>query len=143
VKYTYPIFVLLLLLSACDLPDQYFAPPPKCTPDKQLALEGDPLSPENQELLRKRLKNKKPEQYRYFFKTFLDEGKNTYMVTNFRNDFTCFDVKVLVQRWDKLEGMRRANGESYPKELFDLKWQIKEVDGKEEVLYVDMHRIID
>jgi len=71
------------------------------------------------------------------------EEEKTYMVLNFRNKKECFDVKMLVEKWDILTGMRLANGKSYPEELYDLKWEVTEMYGVEEVVYLDMHWIVD
>lgn len=137
------IILIVFVLASCDFPLHYFAPAPACnTKGTQLNYESA-LAVENQNLLRNELKNKEPQDYRYFFQTFIKEGGNTYMVTNFRNHVDCFDIKILVDKWDKLGGMLRTNGFSYPNELYDLKWEITTKNGMEEVLYMDMHRIID
>jgi len=72
------------------------------------------------------------------------EARNgTFMVTSFRTSKACFDVTILVENWDKLAGMKRTNGYSYPKELYDLKWELVGDEGMKLVKYVDMHQIID
>lgn len=135
-------FILFLLLifsfCSCDLPKHYFSSAPECNSDTT-----NDLDQENQQLLINKLKNKTPEDYRYFFKTFKEEEKFIYMITNFRSNESCFNVKILVDKWDKLAGMKRTNGHSYPIELYDLTWEIKSITGKETVRYIDMHRIID
>lgn len=136
-------FLILFLANSCDLPEHYFVSAPECIAENEMLQTGDPLTAENQQFLRDSLRNKSPKDFRYFFKTFEEEARNTYMITNFRNDTTCFDIKILVDNWDKLAGMRRVNGKAYPKELYDLKWQITNVSGQEEVVYIDMHDIID
>jgi hypothetical protein len=50
---------------------------------------------------------------------------------------------MLVTQWNKLGGMLRTNGQSYPEELYGLQWEIKRVNGAEEVVYADMRSIID
>jgi len=50
---------------------------------------------------------------------------------------------MLVEHWGKLEGMKRTNGLSYPEELHDLKWKLAERNGHQEIIYVDMHEIVD
>ena len=136
------LLFVLLTVNACNLPEDYFTSSPECTNEK-VVVEGDVLNVENQQTLREMIKDKDRKVYRYFFETFVEEGEHTYMITNFRNDEVCFSMKVLVNKWDKLEGMRKANGEAYPKELYDLEWELKSVNGQEEVVYIDMHRIID
>ena len=71
----------------------------------------------------------------------LDE--HTFMLVNFRNNNNCFDVSILVKKWDKLGGMKKVNGVSYPKELVKLKWSIELIDGNKTVVYQDMNTIID
>ena len=136
------LLLVLITVSSCDLPEHYFTSSPECTDEKAI-VEGDALTTENQGILRETIKGKTPKVYRYFFEIFVEEGDNTYMITNFRNEEACFSMKILVDKWDKLEGMRQANGEAYPKELYDLEWELKTVNGQEEVVYIDMHRIID
>jgi hypothetical protein len=89
------------------------------------------------------LQHKKPLDFRYFFKRFESEGNITFMIINFRNSEFCFDVKMLVNKWDKLAGMKRTNGVSYPKELIDLQWKVKSINGVNVVEYMDMRKIID
>ena len=129
---------MLIFIPSCDFPEHYFKSEPECKSDT-----SNDLKEENQKLSVAKLKDKAPTDYRYFFKTFQEEGINTFMITNFRNDESCFDVKVLVDKWDKLAGMKRTNGKSYPRELYDLKWEIKSINGSETVKYIDMHKIID
>ncbi len=130
--------VALLFTSSCDFPEHYFTPDPNCNSN---AIED--LGNEKQKELVAKLRNVAPKEYRYYFKTFKEEGNNTYMITNFRNDESCFDIKMLVDKWDRLAGMKRTNGKSYPKELYDLKWKIESIDGAEVVKYLSMHKIID
>ena len=133
-------FILLTLLSitSCDFPEHYFADAPACVSDTTTNLK-----PEKQKALVAQLQNQQPSDYRYFFQTFVEEGNNTYMITNFRNKTACFDIKILVDKWDKLEGMKRTNGVSYPKELYDLKWEIQSINGQSIIRYLEMHDIID
>lgn len=137
--------LVLLTFSSCDLPEHYFEPKPECHNSLDFfdTNAADAQSTAYQTKAINLLRDKKPHQFRYFFKTFLEEKRNTYMLTNFRNEVHCFDVKILVEDWTKLAGMRRTNGKSYPKELYNLKWEITNINGKQEVLYIDMHDIID
>ena len=129
---------ILVLVSSCDFPEHYFTPEPECKSEST-----NDLDKENQKILVEKLKNKNPHDFRYFFKTFEEERNNTFMITNFRNDESCFNIKILVNQWDKLAGMKRTNGQSYPKELYDLNWEIKLDNGEDIVEYIDMHKIID
>jgi len=135
---------LILIIGAYTcFPKHYFSPTVKCSAEGILILNGDPLSTGNQQILRGKIRDHASTDFRYYFKTFEEEESRTYMITNFRNDSLCFDIKILVDKWDRLEGMRRKNGKAYPKELYNLKWELKNIAGKEEVVYLDMHRIID
>lgn len=137
------IAAILILGAYTCFPKYYFTPSAECTAEGMLIENGDPLIARNQQILRNKIRTQTPTDFRYYFKTFVDEGSTTYMITNFRNDSLCFDIKMLVDNWDRLGGMRRNNGKGYPKELYNLQWIIQNLDGKEEVIYSDMHRIID
>lgn len=65
------------------------------------------------------------------------------MMVNMRNDSRCFDARMLVTNWDKLEGMRRTNGLSYPEELYNVTWELKESSESDELVFLDMNSIID
>lgn len=138
----YALFIALLLLCSAFyyMPKHYFSAAPEC---HAVAFTGHELSEEHQQGARGWLQERKPDDYRYFFRTFMEEEGQTYMITNFRNQEECFDVKVLVNNWDKLQGMLRTNGKSYPEELYDLQWELKTVNDREELVYVDMRKIID
>ena len=141
-KFLIIIFVLSII-SSCNFPEHYFSPAPECKSQTETSKNNDDLTPANQTTLRNKIRNAKPKDYRYFFKTFIEEANNSYMITNFRNNESCFNIKMLVAKWDKLAGMKRTNGVSYPNELYDLKWEIRTINGKEEVVYKNMHSIID
>lgn len=139
----YFLVFFAILFTACSFPDHYFTAQPDCVSSEHFVGMESVDSEVYQTTARTILIDKSPTDFRYFFNTFQEEGSKTYMVTNFRNDELCFDVKVYVDKWDKLEGMRRVNGKAYPKELYDLKWKLAEIDGQMEVHYQDMHDIID
>lgn len=136
---------LLALVISCELPEYYNEPPPVC---KSQVSETDPavqLTEQVQMTQREEIREHKPSDYRYFFETFLNEDGKTYLVTNFRNNGACFNIKMLVEKLGKLKGMHRTNGVSFPTELHDLRWELKQVAGEEEeeVIFIDMHKIID
>jgi len=129
------VFIITITFYSCEL----YPPAPLCN----APMELDDLTYENEEYksyVVSNLKKSSPDNYRYFFKTFLEEDNQTMMLTNFRNENTCFDVLVFVDDWSKLEGMRKVNGESYPKELRNLTWI---VTSENRVKYIDMNYIID
>jgi len=141
---SFTFLFILLFFSSCDFPEHYFEPKPECQNSIEYFNTTDSTSEEYQaKAINNILRHSRPQDFRYFFKTFIEAGQNTYMLTNFRNNEHCFDVKVLVEDWKKLGGMRRTNGKSYPNELYDLNWSIITINGKQEVFYVDMHDIID
>ena len=98
------INLLVFSLISCDLPDHYFDATPAC-----ITENSADLTIENQLELIASLRKKQPNDFRYFFKTFIEEERHTYMITNFRNEVACFDMKILVDKWDKLAGMKRTN----------------------------------
>ena len=126
------------------LPKDYFSPEPDCKPQKNPILKTEEFNSAGyqQEVIRL-LELKNPEDFRYFFKTFLQKEETDFIVVNFRNQEYCFDVIMKVTNWDKLEGMKKTNGSSYPKELHELEWTIEEQNGNRELVYKNMHKIID
>lgn len=132
------IIICLTLITSCNLPEHYFESPPDC-----VSQTSNDLNVQKQSALVSALAQKNSSDYRYFFKTFIEEGDQTFMITNFRNKTECFDIKLWVDKWDKLEGMRKVNGKAYPKELFDLTWEIISEQEKKYAKYIDMHHIID
>jgi hypothetical protein len=139
------IFYLVIGLIAVTFrgcPTNFFVPEPECHPFNKQIEETDPT--ENviyQQKIIQILKNSKPEDYRYFFKSRLESDQ--YMAINFRNDTTCFTVRMNTGTKHKIKGMLRTNGRSYPLEMYDLIWKIDTVNGREEVIYQSMHDIID
>jgi len=125
------LIVLLLGLSvnSCDFPDYYWEKLPEC--DVEIVVNHLTY-----------LEQHTPKDFRYTFITFMQEDGKIIMHTKFISDKGCFTVPVLVDKWDKLEGMLKTNGKSYPKELYDLKWHLEDRNGTL-VVYDDMHRIID
>lgn len=137
------LFLSTLFFTHCNLPDHYFEKKPDCVNASMVTNWGAPINADYQSKVRDILQTTSPQDFRYFFVTFIDEGPSSYMMTNFRNEQYCFEAKLLVNDWNKLAGMKRVNGKAYPKELFDLKWKLQTIGGKSEILYVDMHDIID
>ena len=131
-----------LLALFIALPRYYFTASPACVEDAAFSGLGYG-TPEYRAAAVEILSHSQPQDFRYFFKTFSAEGADTYMVVNLRSKAHCFDVPVLVERWDKLDGMRKTNGRSYPKELYGLKWSLQERGGRQTVVYEDMRAIID
>tara|TARA_B100000768_G_scaffold177002_1_gene190581 strand:+ start:1954 stop:2346 length:393 start_codon:yes stop_codon:yes gene_type:complete len=117
-------------LYSCDFPDYYWEKMPEC----KVEIAVNHVS---------YLERYRPEDFRYSFITFTQEDEEIIMYTKFVSENGCITVPVLVERWDKLEGMLKANGKSYPKELYELHWSLQDRDGRTLVVYEDMHRIID
>ena len=136
-------FAFLTLVGKTCCPKYYFTAEPPCNSEESIFAEETYENETYQNKVHQILAASKPEQFRYFQKTFLIENGTDYLVTNFRNDEHCFDVKMRLEDLGKLTGMKRTNGRSYPEELYDLKWSLETLNGKTVVLYHDMHRIID
>lgn len=137
------LFAAALLAFAVYMPRYYFYPKPECRVENT-ALQGVvPGSPEYRDRVIALLSKSKPDDFRYFFKTFETTGSDTWLIVNLRNKTSCFDARLLVKQWDKLEGMKRTNGRSYPEELHDLNWTLSEHNGRPEVLYAGMREVID
>jgi hypothetical protein len=132
------LFYFVALLQSCS----YFSKKPDCVNSDPFFDSGISLSEEYQQRVRDILEDTSPDKFRYFFVTF--DGKDReYLVVNMRNDQYCFDARLVVSNWDKLAGMRAVNGKSYPEELHNLKWEISDVGGKEEINFIDMNPIVD
>ncbi|QHT70985.1 hypothetical protein GXP67_32225 [Rhodocytophaga rosea] len=128
-----------------SLPKAYFLSKPDCKSTLNFPSGSSPdfSSPDYEKKVIDILETMEQHEFRYFFKSFVQEGKTTYMIVNFRNHKQCFDARMRVDNWDKLAGMKRTNGLSYPEELYEVKWQIGDREGTKELVYLDMHSIID
>ena len=104
---------------------------------------GEPNSYAYQSAVRKFLKTVKPADYQYFFESFIQEGLDLYMMTNFKNEKSCFSVKILMSKGDNLAGKKRVDGWSFPNKLLKLAWRVVNVNGREEVVYVDKQEVVD
>lgn len=121
-----------------NFPKYYFSAEPSC-----VASFSDLQGNAYEQAIWSHLKDKTPSDFRYFFRTFTQEDGKNYMIVNMRNETHCFDVKVRVAQGGKLEGMKRTNGVSYPKELYDLQWKLEQRAGRREVVFKNMGAIID
>lgn len=136
------LFAGTLIAFSAGLPRHYFSGKPACTEDpawKNLTAG----SAEYENKVWALLKQSKPSDFRYFFKTFETSGADTWLVVNLRSPKHCFDARIRVEHWDKLAGMKKTNGQSYPEELYGLKWKFAEQTGKQQIVYVDMDEIVD
>ncbi len=133
-------FLILSILYSCDYPKYYFDAPVLCEGKIQMHYDREKYFIGE---VNRILSKSQPSDFRYYFKTFLIEDGNDYMLVNFRNDDVCMDVKMRVEKLGKLEGMKRTNGTSYPNELHELEWTTRLNTGLLEVYYKDIHDIID
>lgn len=121
-KILYFSILATLLSSSCDFPKHYFTDLPECVYKSD--QHNIHLSLYNYDSVVKTLSTYQPNQFRYKFIKFLENEKYKLLV-NFRNENICLDVLMKMDTLGKLEGMYRTNGYSYPKELYDMKWHIK------------------
>ncbi len=134
------IFILTNLI-ACNLPEHYYNDPITCdSADTNIVYKNNKYLKDE---VHTTLKNSRPNQYRYFFKSFIEEDGIDKVVVSFRNKNICMDVLVWIDDLGKLTGMKRTKGRSYPKELYDLEWKLEKRNDKLEVVYLNMHDIID
>lgn len=129
-KHALLALAILGLTASCDLPDHYWVKMPECQTTVEFESATDFMETS-------------PTDFRYKFLHFEQRGPRTYMFTEFINDSICVQVPIWVDKWDKLEGMLRTGGEGYPKELYDLKWELIQEEQGATIKYIDMHRIID
>jgi hypothetical protein len=125
-----PLALLAVMAISCDFPEHYWIKMPECSSTGEFEQATD-------------FEGYSPADFRYKFLHFEQRGARTFMFTEFINDSVCVQVPIWVDRWDKLEGMLQRNGEGYPKELYDLKWELVLEADEAVIKYVDMHRIID
>ena len=133
----------IISLAYLYFPQNYFISLPDCSHRALFQDQYVSTSEDYQSEVLSIIENKNPNEFRYLFKTFLEEKGGTSMLINFRNGKHCFDAKILVDVWDKLGGMRKTNGKSYPKERYELEWKIETIDGDKRIVYQNMHRILD
>ena len=135
------VIIFLTSLYSCNFPKHYFNPAPTCeNTNMQMEYDSPDYSVNNVHAI---LKVNHPNEYRYYFKTFIEEDGINKILVNFRDKNLCMDVLLSIDSLGKLNGMKRTNGKSYPRELYDLQWELDERFGKLEVMYTDMHDIID
>ncbi|MDX1939271.1 MAG: hypothetical protein SFU99_01900 [Saprospiraceae bacterium] len=130
-------------LSYMILPKHYFLPKPACQNTDTILSEEAMESAVYQDRVLEILNESKPEDFRYFFKTFLHENQNTYLIVNLRNADHCFDVKMRISNNEKLKDMQNTKGKGYPEELFGVIWKIQKQSAGADIIFLDMHRIID
>ncbi len=130
--------VFIISLTSCN----HFKDKPECINKDSFFDNNDPMTETYQEKVKEVLKITTPNDFRYFFVTFTGDN-NEYLMVNMRNNEYCFDAKILVENWDKLAGMREKKGRSYPEELHNLKWKLEKSGGSENIVYLDMNKIID
>ncbi|MBK7873492.1 MAG: hypothetical protein IPJ74_23920 [Saprospiraceae bacterium] len=130
-------------LSYMILPKDYFLPKPACQNTDAILAEETMENLVYQNRVLEILSKSKPKDFRYFFKTFLQENQNTYLLVNLRNADHCFDVKMRISNHEKLKGMQSTNGKGYPNELFNVCWKLQQQKNETEIVFQDMRRIID
>ena len=138
-------YQFLLLIAAfaagCDYPTHYWSAPPACV--SEAPASAATLSDVYQSGVRARLVGTRPSDYRYFFRSFDRAAEPIKIVVNFRNARDCFDVLMYVPEPGPLAGMYANGPESYPEELYEVTWRIAVVDGVDQVVFEDMHPIVD
>lgn len=137
-KIVFSVALLGAFLIYQQFPQYYFSKLPDCVPSfshlDSVAYEMAVMQT---------LSDKQPSDFRYLFHTFIHENGKDYMFVNMVNEDYCFYAKLRVLNWDKLKGMRQTNGVSYPKELYGLRWKLKQEKGRVEVVFEDMINMID
>ena len=148
--FRHPVTVVLIVLLAtvvgfsyAFLPKHFFSSPPTCVADPIFSALEDPNSTTYQNTVLDLLSTKKPEDFRYIFQTFLEEEAQTYVLIELRNEAHCFIGKFLVLELGHLAPMKPSNGVSYPKELLEVEWEIANSETGKQLIFLNMHRIID
>ncbi len=128
---------IALFLTTCSQPKHYSSPRLFDSAQEGFSHLGEPNSIAYQNAARNQLRKASPSDYHYSFENYVEEGNSLYMMTNFKNARTCFSVKILLSKGDKSAGIKRMNSRSISEALQSLKWKLINVNGKEEVVFVD------
>ncbi|MDY0282023.1 MAG: hypothetical protein RBR35_15840 [Salinivirgaceae bacterium] len=80
----------------------------------------------------------------FWFESYIKENEKEYIIVNIQHDSLCAKGKILVNDWNKIEGIRRTNGQSYSgAELQGLTFNVEKDSNKIELVYNDLIRIVD
>ena len=141
-KFLLGAVVILLMSGYLILPRYYFTDPPQCRDTETIPDHLSIESTRYQESILEILMTSEPDDFRYFFRSFEGNDKSRVIV-NFRNEFHCFDVKMLIREVPEINKMKNTDGQSYPGELYEVKWEINHDSSPAGVIMTGMHRIID
>lgn len=84
------------------------------------------------------------ENLSYWFDSYVEENNREYIIVNIQDDSLCAKCKILVNKWDKLEGIKRAKGKSYEgAKLMGFTLRIEQDSNGIEFIYEDLIGIID
>ena len=109
------------------------------------ALHGlDLRSNVYQEILSEELGKYKFSDLRYWVANYEEEGSNGYIIVDITGDSLCAQVRILVEDWSKMEGLKQAKGISYlGAELKGLTFEKRETDHGSLFVLNQLDRIID
>jgi len=80
----------------------------------------------------------------YWFESYTKENEKEYIIINIQNDSLCAKGKILVNDWNKIEGIKRTKGQSYVGvKLKGLTFNIENDSNKIELIYKDITQIVD
>ena len=139
------LFCLFRAYTAVFWPKHIFSPAPACTSHPFLSenWEDDVLDPSYQKKISSFLQNYQPNDFRYFRETFIKEKGDTNIILNLRNEQHCFHALFHIDHFKQLDKMVSANGQSWPKELYDVEWRIENKQGQPILLFTKMAEVID
>jgi hypothetical protein len=84
------------------------------------------------------------ENLNYWFDSYMKENEKEYIVVNIQNKSLCAKGKILVNDWNKIEGIKRTQGMGYVgAKLKGLTFNVEKDSNQIEFVYKDITRIVD
>lgn len=80
----------------------------------------------------------------YWFDSYIKKNEKEYIVVNIQNTSLCAKGVILVNDWNKIEGIKKNEGKAYVgAKLKGLTFDIRKDGNKVELIYKDIIRIVD
>lgn len=139
------VFCLFRAYAAIFWPKHIFSPKPECTshPFENQDWEDYVLDKSYQKKIGQFLQEYQPDDFRYFRETFIEEKEGTSIIINLRNKQHCFHALFKIENFEEIDKMVESNGQSWPEELYDVQWKIKNRQGIPTLIFTGMAKIID
>lgn len=84
------------------------------------------------------------ENLNYWFDSYMKENEKEYIVVNIQNKYLCAKGMIMVNDWNKIEGIKKTKGKGYVgAKLKGLTFNIEKDVNTIELIYKDIIRIVD